>query len=84
MFSFAAPKRDDEYPTTQWKRHNLKMEMKKRLKGNNNNGEMKTPEQIVRERLRLELIKNRERVNKQMKDSNRKRGAKNQKHKQRK
>lgn len=44
-----------------------------------NDGEMKTPEQIVRERLRLELIKNRERVNKQHKDANRKRTAKRQK-----
>lgn len=45
-------------------------------------GEIKTPEQIVRERLRLENIKNRERVNKHHKDSNRKRSAKQQRSKQ--
>lgn len=44
-----------------------------------NSGEIKNPEQIVRERLRLELIKTRERVNKQQKDRNRKRTAKKQK-----
>lgn len=78
----SAPKRNDAPVTTQWKRHNLKMEMKKRMNGNSD--EIKTPEQIVRERLRLELIKNRERVNKQAKDSNRKRTAKQQRRKQRK
>lgn len=77
-----APKRNDEAITTHWKRHNLKMETKKRMNGNSK--EMKTPDQIVRERLRLELIKNRERVNKQARDSNRKRTAKKQKQKQRK
>lgn len=50
--------------------------MKKRTKGN---GEIRNPDQIVRERLRLELIKNRERVNKQVKNKNRKRTAKKQK-----
>lgn len=67
---------------THWKRHNLKEGLKKRLKSND--GEMKTPEQIVRERIRIETIKNRERVNKQHKDSNRKRSAKKQRQKQRK
>lgn len=76
----SAPKRNDEAITTQWKRHNLKEEMKKRLGGKT--GEMKTTDQIVRERLRLELIKNREKINKKVKDSNRKRSAKQQKHKQ--
>lgn len=56
------------------------MDMKKRMKGSAD--EIKTPEQIVRERLRLELIKNRERVNKHAKDSNRKRSARQQKQKQ--
>lgn len=46
--------------------------------------EIKTPEQIVRERLRLELIKNREKSNKKIKDSNRKRTFRKQKQKQRK
>lgn len=68
--------------TTQWKRHNLKMEVKKRMKGSSD--EIKTPDQIVRERLRLEMIKNRERVNKHAKDSNRKRSAKQQRRKQKK
>lgn len=72
----SAPKRNDEAVTTHWKRHNLKMEMKKRLKGNS--GEIKSSDQIVRERLRLELIKNRERVNKQHKNQNRKRTARKQ------
>lgn len=54
--------------------------MKKRFAGNT--GEMKSTDQIVRERLRLELIKNREKVNKKVKDSNRKRSARQQKHKQ--
>lgn len=58
------------------------MELKKRMKGNSD--EIKTPEQIVRERLRLELIKNREKTNKKIKDSNRKRTAKHQKRKQKK
>lgn len=56
--------------------------MKKHTNGNTD--EIKTPEQIVRERLRLELIKNRERVNKHAKDSNRKRSAKQQRRKQKK
>lgn len=77
-----APKRKDETITTHWKRHNLKEEIKKRMKGNS--GEIKTPEQIVRERLRLELIKNREKINKNVKDHNRKRSAKQQRQKQRK
>lgn len=47
-----------------------------------NKGEMKSTDQIVRERLRLEHIKNREKTNKKVKDSNRKRSAKQQKHKQ--
>lgn len=68
--------------TTHWKRHNLKEEMKKRMKGNT--GEMKSTDQIVRERLRMELIKNREKSNKKIKDSNRKRSNKQQNRKQRK
>lgn len=76
--STIAPKRNEEYPTTHWKRHNIKEQMKKRM-NSGSTGEMKTPDQIVRERLRLELIKNRERKNKQMKDVNRKRHAKKQK-----
>lgn len=77
----SAPKRGEETITTHWKRHNQKEELKKRAKGNV--GEIKTPEQIVRERLRLELIKNREKVNKHVKNSNRKRTAKQHKQKQR-
>lgn len=79
-FYFAVPKQDEPYPTTQWKRHNLKMQLKKRSSATSD-GELKRPEQIVRERMRLETIKNRERVNKQIKDSNRKRSAKKQKKK---
>lgn len=76
-----APKRDDETPTTHWKRHNIKMDLKKRMQ-NTDAGAIKAPDQIVRERLRLELIKNRERINKRTKDGNRKRHAKNVKRKQ--
>lgn len=42
---------------------------------------MKSREQIVRERMRLETIKSRERANKQLKDQNRKRAAKKQQNK---
>lgn len=81
MFEFcSAPKRDVQPITTQWKRHNLKMETKKRMKGSSD--EIKTPEQIVRERLRMDLIKNREKINKKTKDSNRKRSAKQQRRNQ--
>lgn len=59
----------------------MKEEMKKRTGGKT--GEMKSTDQIVRERLRLELIKNREKVNKKVKDQNRKRTARQQKNKQR-
>lgn len=52
------------------------MDAKKRVFTKDN--EMKSREQIVRERMRLELIKTRERANKQLKDANRKRAAKKQ------
>lgn len=81
FFPQIVPKRDDDMPTTHWKRHNLKMDLKKRMQSGEG-GEIKAPEQIVRERLRLEMIKNRERVNKRSKDSNRKRNMKNIKRKQ--
>lgn len=81
LYKFSAPKRTEEVITTQWKRHNMKEEIKKRAGGKT--GEMKTTDQIVRERLRLELIKNREKVNKKVKDHNRKRTSRQQKHKQR-
>lgn len=78
---FLAPKRDDDIITTHWKRHNQKMELKKRMQ-NGDAGEIKAPDQIVRERIRLELIKNREKVNKRSRDGNRKRHMKNVRRKQ--
>lgn len=59
------------------------MDIKKRMQ-NGEAGAIKAPDQIVRERLRLELIKNRERANKRIKDVNRKRHTKNVKRKQKK
>lgn len=44
-------------------------------------GELRRPEQIVRERMRLELAKTREKANKQIKDQNRKRHARKQRQK---
>lgn len=72
-FVLLAASHEEKYPSSRWGRHNAKLDLKKRLtKGS----EMKKPEQIVRERLRLELIKTRERANKQIKESKRKRNAK--------
>lgn len=76
---FTAKSHEEKYPVARWKRNMLKQETKKRL--TSKDSEIKRPEQIARERFRLELIKNRERVNKKIKDSNRKRSAKKQKKK---
>lgn len=79
QFSFSPPiakSHEDKYPVARWKRHMLKQEMKGRLPSKES--ELKNTDQIVRERLRLELIRNREKVNKKMKDVNRKRTAKKQ------
>lgn len=54
-----------------------KQELKKRL--NNKDKELKNPEQIVRQRMRLEHIKRKETINKVKKDANRKKHAKQQK-----
>lgn len=61
---------EDKYPTTRWGRNLAKQEVKKRL--NTKDTELKNPEQIVRERLRLEFIKNKHKTNMIKKDQNRK------------
>lgn len=67
----------ERYPTTRWARHNAKLEEKKRIYSKDN--EKKSREQIVRERMRLEHIKSRERTNKQNKDARRKASARKNK-----
>lgn len=66
-----------KHPSTRWGRHMAKQELKKRLSSNDK--ELKNPEQIVRQRLRLEHIKRKETVNKIKKDANRKKHMKQQK-----
>lgn len=70
------PNDKKKYPNSRWERHNAKLDAKKRVFTKDN--EMKSREQIVRERMRLELIKSREKANRQLKDANRKRAAKKQ------
>ncbi|XP_037038329.1 ATP-dependent RNA helicase DDX54 [Bradysia coprophila] len=65
------------HPSTRWGRHMAKQDLKKRL--NNKDKELKNPEQIVRQRMRLEHIKRKETINKVKKDANRKKHAKQQK-----
>lgn len=60
----------DNYPMQQWKRHMMKVEAKKRQGINN---ELRTPEQIVKSRIRLEIIKKKQQVNTVKKAENRKR-----------
>lgn len=67
----------EKYPVARWKRNMLKQDGKKGSTGKES--ELRRPEQIAKERFRLELIRNREKTNKKIKDSNRKRTAKNQK-----
>jgi len=67
----------DKYPTARWKRNMAKVELKQRL--TNKDPEMKNPEQIVRQRLRLEFVKNREKTNRIKKAINRKKHARRQK-----
>ncbi|XP_039487324.1 ATP-dependent RNA helicase DDX54 [Drosophila santomea] len=59
------------YPVSRHARHNVKLELKKRLTGNDK--EMRRPEQIVKSRMRLELIKKRNEDNAERKSENRKR-----------
>lgn len=59
-----------------------KQEMKKRLSSNDK--ELKNPEQIVRQRLRLEHIKRKETTNKIKKAANRKKHMKQQKNRSKK
>lgn len=65
------------HPSTRWGRHMAKQELKKRLSSTDK--ELKNPEQIVRQRLRLEHIKRKETTNKIKKDANRKKHMKQQK-----
>lgn len=65
------------HPSTRWGRHMAKQELKKRLSSNDR--ELKNPEQIVRQRLRLEHIKRKQTTNTIKKDANRKKHMKQQK-----
>ncbi|XP_046868182.1 ATP-dependent RNA helicase DDX54 isoform X1 [Drosophila willistoni] len=60
------------YPVGRHARHNVKIELKKRLTGGNDT-EMRRPEQIVKSRMRLEFIKKRNEDNAERKAENRKR-----------
>lgn len=68
-----------KYPETRWGRHMANAEMKKRIGGKDK--ELKNPEQIVRQRLRLEHIKRKETTNRIKKQANRKKHVKRQKSK---
>ncbi|KAM8710970.1 hypothetical protein ACLKA7_017583 [Drosophila subpalustris] len=59
------------YPVGRHARHNAKLELKKRISGNDQ--EMRKPEQIVKSRMRLEFIKRRNEENTTKKAENRKR-----------
>lgn len=59
------------YPVSRHARHNVKLELKKRLSGNDK--EIRRPEQIVKSRMRLEFIKKRNEENAERKTENRKR-----------
>lgn len=66
------------YPVGRHARHNAKLELKKRISGNDK--ELRRPEQIVKSRMRLEFIKRRNEENTAKKAENRKRSMrKNQK-----
>lgn len=71
-----------KHPPTRWGRHMAKQDLKKRL--NNKDRELKNPEQIVRQRLRLEHIKRKETTNKIKKAANRKKHQKQQKNRSKK
>ncbi|XP_055386129.1 ATP-dependent RNA helicase DDX54 [Condylostylus longicornis] len=64
----------NRYPVSRHARHNAKVESKK-LSGGNIDKELKNPDQIVKERIRIEIAKNREKINKLKKESNRKKHA---------
>lgn len=59
------------YPVGRHARHNAKLELKKRISGNDK--ELRKPEQIVKARMRLESIKRRQEENITKKTENRKR-----------
>jgi len=69
-----------KFPNTRWGRNSAKHDNKKRLAAPTSN-EIKNPEQIVRQRLRLEHIRNKEKTNRFRKNDNRKRHAKKIKNK---
>ncbi|XP_075159808.1 ATP-dependent RNA helicase DDX54 [Haematobia irritans] len=63
---------EKRYPVSRHARHNAKVEAKKRA-GNGTDKELRTPEQIVKSRMRLEFIKKRNAENTERKAENRKR-----------
>lgn len=74
----AAAQQGPKYPETRWGRHMANQEMKKRIGGAGSGAdrELLKPEQIVRQRMRLEHIKRKENANKIKKAANRKKHVK--------
>lgn len=70
--SFRPLSHEKRYPVSRHARHNIKMEEKKRA-GTGMGKELRTPEQIVKARMRLEFIKRRNAENTERKAENRKR-----------
>ncbi|XP_037827243.1 LOW QUALITY PROTEIN: ATP-dependent RNA helicase DDX54-like [Lucilia sericata] len=70
--SFKPLSHEKRYPVSRHARHNAKMEEKKRA-GTGLGKELRTPEQIVKSRMRLEFIKRRNAENTERKAENRKR-----------
>ncbi|XP_055845086.1 ATP-dependent RNA helicase DDX54 [Episyrphus balteatus] len=62
---------EKRYPVSRHARHNAKIEEKKRMGGSNK--EIKSADQIVKNRLRLEFIKKKQQINTEKKAENRKR-----------
>ncbi|XP_065360645.1 ATP-dependent RNA helicase DDX54 [Calliphora vicina] len=78
--SFKPLSHERRYPVSRHARHNAKLEEKKRAgtgmgtgKGKGTGKELRTPEQIVKSRMRLEFIKKRNTENTERKTENRKR-----------
>ncbi|KNC28613.1 hypothetical protein FF38_00539 [Lucilia cuprina] len=70
--SFKPLSHEKRYPVSRHARHNAKVEEKKRA-GTGMGKELRTPEQIVKSRMRLEFIKRRNAENTERKAENRKR-----------
>lgn len=73
----------EQYPMSRWGRHLAKVNLKKRM-SNGNDKELRNPDQIVKQRMRLEFIKKRNIENRIKKIASRKKHMKKQKQKQKK